>query len=334
MKARFGLFKRGKNFYAYDKESGKQESLRTTVKSEAERLVSARNEAEHQRTMNLQIARVYLAASDPEVVKRTWQDVMNEMAKLKRGATLERWCRGMRDKAFDQVRERVLIETRPEHLLRVLEAGTVSTNTFLRRLHNFALDMTWLPSPVLPKKQWPAIHFGEKRAVTFEEHQRIVGIEWDAERKAFYELLWQLGGSQTDIATLRAEDFNLATKTVAYDRHKTGIVSLLHFSESVVRILSTLPHTGLLFPRLAAQHERHRAAEFKRRCKRLRITGITLHSYRYSWAQRAREVGYPERFAQAALGHLSKAVHRAYARNATMELPSLEEFTKNLKRGI
>ena len=41
---------------------------------------------------------------------------------------------------------------------------------------------------------------------------------------------------------------------------------------------------------------------------------MTLHSYRYAWAERAKTVGYPERFAQAALDHNSKAVHRAYAK--------------------
>jgi hypothetical protein len=35
-------------------------------------------------------------------------------------------------------------------------------------------------------------------------------------------------------------------------------------------------------------------------------------------------VGYPERFAQEALGHNSKAVHRAYAKSALMKIPSLE----------
>jgi hypothetical protein len=34
---------------------------------------------------------------------------------------------------------------------------------------------------------------------------------------------------------------------------------------------------------------------------------------------------YPERFAQEALGHNSKAVHRAYAKRALMKLPSLEQ---------
>lgn len=37
-------------------------------------------------------------------------------------------------------------------------------------------------------------------------------------------------------------------------------------------------------------------------------------------------MGYPERFAQEALGHNSKAVHRAYAWRAFMKLPSLEDY--------
>ena len=38
--------------------------------------------------------------------------------------------------------------------------------------------------------------------------------------------------------------------------------------------------------------------------------------------------GYPERFAQEALGHNSKAIHRAYARRAQVELPPLSEFER------
>jgi integrase len=51
-----------------------------------------------------------------------------------------------------------------------------------------------------------------------------------------------------------------------------------------------------------------------------------MHSYRYGWAERAQVAGYPERFAQKALGHNSKAVHRAYARRAQVTLPPLEEY--------
>ena len=69
-----------------------------------------------------------------------------------------------------------------------------------------------------------------------------------------------------------------------------------------------------------------RAAEFCRRCKLLGIKGVTLHSYRYAWAERAKTAGYPERFAQEALGHNSKAVHRAYAKRALVKILSLDDY--------
>ena len=69
-----------------------------------------------------------------------------------------------------------------------------------------------------------------------------------------------------------------------------------------------------------------RATEFKQRCAGLGITGVSLHAYRYAWVERARRVGYPERFAQEAWGHNSKAVHCAYAKKAKVILPSPESF--------
>ena len=60
----------------------------------------------------------------------------------------------------------------------------------------------------------------------------------------------------------------------------------------------------------------------------MKIQGVTLHSYRYAWAERAKVAGYPERFAQEAPGHNSKAVHRAYAKRAMVKIPSLEEYEK------
>jgi hypothetical protein len=42
----------------------------------------------------------------------------------------------------------------------------------------------------------------------------------------------------------------------------------------------------------------------------------------------AKQAGMPERFAQAALGHSSKAVHRAYAKGAIMEIPCLEDMLR------
>jgi integrase len=58
------------------------------------------------------------------------------------------------------------------------------------------------------------------------------------------------------------------------------------------------------------------------------LSGVSLHSYRYAWAERALKCGFPERFAQQALGHNSKAVHRAYAKHAEVTVPSLDDWEK------
>jgi integrase len=55
---------------------------------------------------------------------------------------------------------------------------------------------------------------------------------------------------------------------------------------------------------------------------------VTLHSHRHAWAERAKTCGYPERFAQEALGHNRKAVHRAYVKRALMKISSLADFEK------
>src|SRR5674476_885595 len=59
------------------------------------------------------------------------------------------------------------------------------------------------------------------------------------------------------------------------------------------------------------------------------VSGVSLHSYRYAWAERALKCGFPERFAQQALGHNSKAVHRAYAKHAEVTVPSLADWEKD-----
>ena len=64
----------------------------------------------------------------------------------------------------------------------------------------------------------------------------------------------------------------------------------------------------------------------------LGISGVSLHSYRYAWAERALKSGFSERFAQQALGHNSKAVHRAYARHAEVTVPSLADWEKDWEK--
>jgi hypothetical protein len=151
-------------FYCEDTTTGKQLSLRTKDEGETKTLLHARNESFRQPILNLQIGRTYVAASDPLASKRTWKSPMDEMTRTKTGATRIRHERAMMEEAFDTIRNRPIVETNSGHFLDVLAAGTVATNVFLRRMHNLALDMGWLPWPVLPKKQWPKIRFKENRA--------------------------------------------------------------------------------------------------------------------------------------------------------------------------
>ena len=147
------------------------------------------------------------------------------------------------------IRHRKLIETSSEHFLDVLNKGSVSTNVYLRRAHNFAMGMHWLPWPVLPKLHWPPVKYKDKRAITFEEHQKIINREHNPATRAYFQLLWHLGGSQTDIATLRAEDIDWNDRTIAYQRCKTGVTSLISFGDEVAAILEPAAGIGTIVSR-------------------------------------------------------------------------------------
>ena len=56
------------------------------------------------------------------------------------------------------------------------------------------------------------------------------------------------------------------------------------------------------------------------------VRTIFQTSHAMSTHTKASVLRYPERFAQEALGHTSKAVHRAYAKRALMKIPSLEDY--------
>jgi integrase len=330
MKTRYRLTYRGSRqmFYCVDKTTGKRNSLTTRDKDEAQQIIEARNNSERQPVLNLKIAKAYLAGTDKGIATRTWQQAIESLTSIKQGANQHRWQTAAKDKAFVPLMPRIIIETPGELLLKVMQSGKVSTNVFLRRLHNFCVDMNWLPWPLIPKRQWPQVKFKDKRAITLEEHQQIIAAEVNPERKHLYQLCWHLGGSQGDIANMKGEDIDWTNNTVSFTRKKTGVPVIVHLGSKALNIFKDLPAEGVLFPYLSHVRANDRATEFKSRCRQLGISGITLHSYRYAWAERAKICGYPERFAQEALGHNSKAVHRAYAKRALMKLPSLEEFEK------
>lgn len=333
MKQKYRLYRRKASgrYYAQVNATGQQESLGTSDRTEALRLICAKNEAEFQPAFNAHLARTYLSAGDPEIAKRDWQWVMDLLVRSKVGLaqkTQERYASSISEKALDPIRKLSLIETRPEHFLEVMLNGTVSTNVFLRRLQSYAVGMKWLPWPVLTSRQWPRARFKDRRAITWDEHQVLLSREKNMERRTFLELLWHVGAAPVDLVSLTGENVDWSKRVISYYRAKTRKPAVLRFGEEIAAILRRLPASGPLFPNWSKLTSAQRADRFHTRCVAAGISGVCMYSYRYAWAERAAEAGYPERFAQASLGHTSVAIHRSYAKKAKVEMPPLEEYER------
>jgi integrase len=332
---------RGGRYYAEEIATGLRKSLKTADPQAAQKLLHALNESHRNPHLNQLMGQTYLAGRDPQAMTRTWGDAITSIiaTKVNKSGQQHRWVSVSKDKAYKSILNLPLLTTTAEQLLTVLKQGTVSTNVYLRRIQNFALDMGWLPWPILRKKQFPKIRFKPKRGITEAEHHMIIERESNPERRDFYELCWYLAGSQGDIAHLTNEDIDWDDRLVCYSRRKmlqrmqenpNLKPPMIRFGLQVEAILKRRPTTGPLFPYLCTVRSGDRATEFKQRCQGLGISGITLHSYRYGWAERARKAHYPQRCAQEALGHQSAAVHRAYAKNAVVTIPSLDEWEERI----
>ncbi|HSI86576.1 MAG TPA: tyrosine-type recombinase/integrase [Candidatus Methylacidiphilales bacterium] len=334
MQNRYRLYQRENGiFYVEDCITGKQQSLRTTNRVAAERLLAGRNQSVEQPMLNRSMAKTYLSAKSPELTTRTWQDVMEHYTKSGVESTRDRKDRAFRSQPFARLRKVTLMDTEADHLFAVLEhkrAGN-SAHHYLKRIHNYALHLGWLLSPVMADAAWPSVRKKHFQAITEEEHALIIAKETNTERRLYYELLWETGGSQSDIAELEWSRVDKETNTIEFFRQKLegnedAALSCLCIGPKLQALLDQLPQEGYFFPKIRLELAKHRASEFKRRCRTLKIKGRVLHSYRYAWAQRARSAGMPEREAMNHLGHKSKAIHAAYGRRAQVTTLPLEYY--------
>ncbi|MBL9170275.1 MAG: hypothetical protein JNN07_21245, partial [Verrucomicrobiales bacterium] len=122
MKPTYRLYRRGASgrYYAQDRTTNKQESLGTSDKAEAVRLLNAKNESAYHPGFNIHLARTYLSAADPTVATRTWQVVMDALVSSKAGndpSTAARYERGLKQAALDTFRDLPVLQTQPEHIL-------------------------------------------------------------------------------------------------------------------------------------------------------------------------------------------------------------------------
>ncbi len=340
---RHRIFKRKSGvYYLHDKETGKHTSLKTKDSSCAQALLNARNEASRNSSLNRQVAKTYLAASDPDMARRTWADVVE--AYLKSGpnrsqATLIRLERAAKAPAMRELLAKPLIETRGEDLLRVMAMGGVSVNCFLKRWYNCARDLDWLPHVILPPRRWPKVQHKPKRAITEDEHVKLLVHIQNAEWRDYLTCLWWTGAAQTDMAMIAGENVDLKQNTLRFQRRKLqhtehGWVDLT-MGPALREIVQRRNADGHLFPYLATLEAKDRADYFAKYARRAGVSDeVTLHSYRYAVVQRMKRIGFNERFAMALVGHHSSGVHDKYAKGADMLIPSLEQAERSFQKKV
>ncbi len=336
MQNRFTTFRRGQVWYVEDRESGQQKSLKTRDENEARRIVQAKNDAVKQPLLNIVMAQTYLSAIDPKIITRTWADVFERFCCRTNPATKMRNERVVRTKPMQYLRAKKLIETTADDIFHAIGIGRKSTIIFLHTLHNDALGMGWIPQAILPRKLWPKTKKRQRLAITQSQHELVCETLTDTEWRLYVQLLWFTGASQTDGANLTANNIDWNRMVLSYKRKKLEGRELelpgatLEIGKGLEEILRQLPNSGPLFPKITLMDDRSRACFFWKLCQKLKLPeGVSLHSYRYSWAERAKVNGIPQRWAQSALGHNSKAVHDAYARNAQVICPPIDRPLTN-----
>lgn len=102
MKNAYRMFKRKKSeiYYLENNETKVQFSLKTKDRQAAEKLLRAYNEKDSQPSLNRELGRVYLRASDARMADRTWAEAMAMMIQRGKESTQARCKREMESKAF------------------------------------------------------------------------------------------------------------------------------------------------------------------------------------------------------------------------------------------
>ena len=132
MQDNFRLYRRPNGmFYAEEYQTRHRESLQTKDEAEARRLIAAKNQAATQPVFNLEMAKVYLKAHDPQFCERTWSLVSDAVQHTYEGPTKARWEKFIRSEPMQGILEKQLIQTTSCHFLAVLNhpgAGVIEQN--------------------------------------------------------------------------------------------------------------------------------------------------------------------------------------------------------------
>jgi integrase len=262
MKNRYGYYQRTNGvYYALDLVTQRQTSLKTRHAAEAKRVIAAKNQAADTPQLNRAMAKVYASASSPELMERKWQEVIDAYAAKSVETTRPRVARAFRSVPFQLIASQKVNETDASAFWKVLrhpKAGN-STNHYLHRLQNFAVAMRWMFEPVIPGPEWPKVKKKYTFAISAEEHAKILASETNLEHRLYYSMLWETGGSQSDIACLTWKRIDRKENLISFYRDKLNEreeegeicgLSVLAIGIRLGEILAQCPQEGYLFPTL------------------------------------------------------------------------------------
>jgi biotin carboxylase len=100
MKKAYRMFNHHGMFYIQNNATGKQTSLGTKNKEQAQKLFQVHNQIDQSAIINLEIGKLYIRAADPKMANRTWRVAMDELSLHGIEATQNRCKRAMQSKAF------------------------------------------------------------------------------------------------------------------------------------------------------------------------------------------------------------------------------------------
>jgi hypothetical protein len=323
------------------------------------------NVAFHKKT-----AEMHLAKCNPEWTINTWDMVINSMKKAPRGQvggqksarTVRTITSSWGNKCWNRIRHKRLIDTLPSDFQGALNGLGCGLVAFGKTLHRFAFNHGMMPYQIMGDAMWPKVKFNRRsRAITEAEHVRLVKYfseagervyrmalkhhpdttiaQWQEEWVNYLWLLWFTAASNSDAANMKAENILWDERVIAYKRDKwqepeetPPVCVAIAKGGQLEKLLKALPAQGNLFPLLTQIGQESRCRVFKKARERVGIKGrVTIHGYRFGFAERAKKGGMSVEDRMISLGHANYKMTHHYDKHALVTPQSIEVLDGGLK---
>ena len=150
--------------------------------------------------------------------------------------------------------------------------------------------------------------------------------------------MWFTGASNTDAANMKAGNVKWDEDVLEYKRGKwikpkdhAPVRVAIAKGGKFEKLLKSLPKTGNLFPDLSQIRKANRSRIFAKIIETLGIPKVTIHGYRFAFAERAKKGGMSAEDRMANLGHANYEMTSHYDKNAKVVPESIEVLDGGLE---